>query len=132
MPDLLPSEGTYVSVGAAQSYVEGVYGGPVTEQDHEIPLPITTVTKLLGLNPERLALTIINVGSYDCYVMFDNLVSDKRGISLSASGGYVNMTVRDDQMLPIREWWAYAPAGATDLFVLETKRYSLTGPQPIG
>lgn len=132
MPELLPSEGTFVSVGAAQSYVEGVYGGPVTEQDYEIPLSANVVTKLLGLNPERLALTIINLGSYDCFVMFDNLVSSTRGIALAASGGYVNITVRDDQMLPVREWWAYGSAGATDLFILETKRYALTGPQVIG
>lgn len=116
----------YVSVGAAQSFVEGEFGGPVTESNKAVSLLAATATRLLLANPERLSLTIINLGAHDAYIDFDPDVSDTHGIAIGASGGYMSANVRDDQMLQTREWYAYAPAGATDLYVITTERYGLT------
>lgn len=114
------------SVGAAQSYIEGVYGGPTEEQDSGASVG-TTATKLLGNDPERLAVTFINLGSEPVYLMYDDAVSTTRGIVLTTNGGGVSLNVRDDQTLPTREWWALTSTGSSDMVVISTRRYALTG-----
>ena len=40
----------------------------------------------------------------------------------------MSIDVRNDQLLPTRQWFAVCPSGSTDLYILETKRYALTAP----
>lgn len=113
------------AVGAAQSYIEGVFGGPTTEADEEFSVADTPV-RLTVNDPEALALTIVNAGSNTLYVLFDQGVSSTRGIILVSSGGSLSMNVRDDQTLPTREWWAVSNAVGTDVLVIRTRRFALT------
>jgi len=123
----LPDEPTgFVSVGAAQAYVEGEFGGPVTEKDVTKALSAGVITKLVDNNPDRLGLTIINLGSGDAYTAFNNEPSDTNGIYLAQTGGFLSMDVRNDQMLPCREWYAIAPTAITTLYIIEIFRYALT------
>ena len=115
-----------VAVGAAQSFIEGEFGGPTEEIDAETSVG-TTPTKLVDNDPEALALTIINLGQNTAWVMFDNQPSSTRGIQLDAGGGVVSLVIRDDQTLPTREWYAITATGTTDLFTIRTRRYALTG-----
>lgn len=116
----------YVQTGAAQTYVEAEFGGPVTESEAAFSLTASTPTRILENNPERLSATIINLGASDVYVWISDLVSSTYGIYLAQSGGSVNVSVRDDQMLPTREWWAYSEATGGDVFVISTYRYALS------
>jgi len=119
-----------VSVGAAQSYIEGVYGGPTEEVDYEYTLT-TSATRVLSLDPERLAISLFNLGSNDVYLMFDELVSSSRGILVFPGGGFWGVNVRDDQTLPTREWYALTTTGASDVLMITTRRFALTGPAPL-
>lgn len=113
------------SVGAAMSYVEGIFGGPVTEDDIPLSLSSGVVTRAVENDPERLSLTVINLGTNDVYMALDETVSSTYGIGVFASGGFASFNVRDDQLLPTREWWVISPNGATDLYILYTRRYAL-------
>lgn len=114
-------------VGAAQAYVEAEFGGPCTEEETEVAVD-TTVTKLIDNNPERVSLSIINVGNDTLYVLFDDGVSSTRGIVLNANGGLLSLNVRDDQMMSTRRWYGIAGSSSTDVLVVETKRYAYSGP----
>ena len=116
-----------VSVGAAQSFIEGEFGGPTEEIDVEVSVG-TTATKIVENDPDALALTLINLGSETAWVMFDNKVSTTRGIQLDAGGGVVSLVIRDDQALPTREWYAITSTATTDIFAIRTRRFALTGP----
>lgn len=114
-----------VSVGAAQSYIEGTFGGPTEEVDGEVSVGVA-VKRLVDNNPERLALTIVNLGVSDVYVWIDDQVGATRGILLLANGGTMSTNVVDDQTLPTRAWWAVTASGDTNLAYLFTQRYALT------
>jgi len=115
-----------ISVGAAQSYIEGEFGGPTEELEAEVSAG-TTATSVVGNDPESLALTLINLGSNTAWVLFEDTVSTTRGLLLNANGGYVSLTVRDDQTLPTRQWWAITSTGTTTILSIRTRRYALSG-----
>jgi len=115
-----------ISVGAAQEYVESVYGGPVTEQALAFSLAIGSITKLVDNNPDRLALSFINLGANEAYVSFDNTPSATDGIRLASNGGFLSMDVINDHMLQTREWYAIAPTDVTNLYVIQVFRFALT------
>ena len=115
-----------ISVGAAQSYIEGEFGGPTEELEAEVSAG-TTATSVVGNDPESLALTLINLGSNTAWVLFEDTVSTTRGLLLNANGGYVSLTVRDDQTLPTRQWWAVTSTGTTTILSIRTRRYALSG-----
>jgi len=119
-----------IQAGAAQSFVEGEFGGPVSVE--QVSLTSTSsAARFLQNDPERLSLTFINLGSYTGYLLFDNTVSATKGIAINGSGGFVNMDVRADQMLPTREWWVVSPDGNTAMLAVYTRRYTYTEPQPV-
>jgi len=123
----LPDEPTgFVSVGAAQGYVEGEFGGPVTETDIAKSMTAGDIIKLVDNNPDRLGLTIINLGASDAYIAFSNKPSSSFGLYLAQSGGFFSIDVRNDQMLPCREWYGIAPTADTTLYLIEIFRYALT------
>lgn len=114
-----------IAIGAAQSFIEGEFGGPTEDLEGEVSI-LTTVTKIVSNDPDALSLTMINLGSFDVYLMFDDQVSITRGIFLPAGGGSVSMNVRDDQALPTRNWYGVGNGGASTLFYIRTRRYTLT------
>jgi len=120
-----------ISVGAAQSYIEGEFGGPTEELESEVNAT-TTATSVVGNDPEALALTLINLGANTAWLLFEDTVSTTRGLLLNANGGYVSLTVRDDQTLPTRRWWAVTSTGVTTILSIRTRRYALTGGLTLG
>jgi hypothetical protein len=112
-----------IQVGAAQAYVEAEFGGPVDILQTVVATG-AAASRILQNNPERLSVTFFNLGANDVYLLFDDSVSATKGIALQASGGAVNMTVRDDQMLPTREWWVISPSGASTVIAISTQRYA--------
>lgn len=115
-----------VSVGAAQSFIAGEFGGPTEEVGAEVTVSSSTLPERITLNdPDALALTIINVGTDTAYLYFDDTVSTSKGVILQPGGGSLNVTVRDDQTLPTRSWHAVS-ASSTVLSYIRTRRYALT------
>jgi len=51
----------------------------------------TSVTRLLGNNPNRVAWRIVNLSSNNLYILNDEEVSSSRGIMLYPNGGTASM-----------------------------------------
>lgn len=122
---LTPPQPQAVAVGAAQSFIEGEFGGPTTEKETTLATSATFKSSCAN-DPDRVGLVIINLGIQAVYLGLDATVSATKGIFLAASGGSVSMNVRDDFTLSTREWFVISPSGASSIYVLETRRFSLT------
>lgn len=107
---------------ASVLYLRDIFGGDFSEEDLNVSV-LDTPTKLVNNDPERISLTIINLGTADVYIKPRNDVSATSGILLTASGGSVSMDVRSDATLPSREWWAISGTTGQELFVLSMRRY---------
>ena len=116
-----------ISVGAAQSFIEGELGGPTSEEESEVVTAAAFVT-LCANDPEAVVLLLINLGSNAVYIGLQDDVSETKGIYLAANGGSVSMAIRDDYTLPTRQWFAVSPSGASTVYVLRLRRYALTSP----
>lgn len=98
------------------------FGGRFTEEDGTVYV-VQVPTKIVGNNPECVALTMINVGGFDVYVRPANNPSSTGGILLLATGGSVSLTVRDDAMLPGREWYGVGGSGDSNVYFIRVLRY---------
>ena len=103
-------------------YIEKEFG--VKTRSYEDPLTSTvgtSVTKILNNNPDRLAFTVVNLTAYDVYVAFDRQVSLTRGILISASGGSLTLTAKEDGELVGYEVFAISRTAASTIFTVVTE-----------
>lgn len=112
--------------GAALQYAELEFGGPVSETDNTVSVA-TTATKIVGNNPDRVMLLLVNLGGTPVNVVPDNDPSSSKGITISQNGGSMVSIVRDDGTLPTREWYGIATSAAANVYVLELSRFGITG-----
>lgn len=82
--------------------------------------PITAVvalaaTQILGNNPNRLGLSIVNMSANVVYIFTDNSVSANKGYILGPNGGSVAFDWRTDFSLISNEWWAIAVGGVSNV-----------------
>lgn len=70
-------------------------------------------------SPDRLAWAIINLGANPIYLALTNAVGVANGILLTPLGGHVSMFWQEDFQMVGWAWWCSAPAGATNMYVLE-------------
>lgn len=76
-------------------------------------------TNLVTNDPNRLGLTIVNLGAFPVYVMIDTQVSASRGILLAATGGTLTLNWEYDMTLVSNEWWALSVGGESSVLVVE-------------
>lgn len=77
------------------------------------------ITKLLSNNPNRVAFVMVNLGVNDVYIGFDVETSISKGILLANAGGGISMTYRTEFDLVASEVHGVAPAGASNMYILE-------------
>lgn len=106
------------AVGAARFITEQLLGGP-TRSIPSNPNIQTTVTTICNNNPDRVGLVVINLGSNDVFAWIDNSVGTTKGVRLTANGGVMTLTVRDDYTLVAEQWIGIASGGASLVGVLE-------------
>ncbi len=109
-------------MGALSDLIEQEFGGAYDTAETQVPTNGTGY-RAIPHNPECVGTTIINLGANDVYLSPSSGVSSASGIFLSASGGSMSLTVRDDLVLAGHEWYAISPAGASALFVIRILRY---------
>lgn len=78
-----------------------------------------TATRILSNSPNRLAVTIVNLGTAPVYLKPANTVSTSSGIVLAAGGGSVNLDWSTDYDLVGMEWFALAAIAATPILTVE-------------
>lgn len=79
----------------------------------------TSSVNVLKNNPNRLALTVINLGTAKVYLRPQAPATALSGIVLAAGGGSVNLVWDEDFDLVGMEWSAIADVVATPILTLE-------------
>lgn len=108
--------------GAAAEFLRERYKGELTEDETSVTVG-TTVSTVIGSNPDRLGLLILNLSNNTVYVSIDNSVSATNGIRLGANGGSVALNVTDDGMIQTRTWYGLAAGAGSSVYVLDLTRF---------
>lgn len=106
------------------------FGGALNE-DEINPTVGTVVEELLGGDPERVLVFILNLSPNSVHVGLRNAVSATNGILLAASGGNVSFNAVEDGTLPTRQFFVVAAAAASQLYVLTLRRETQVAPGEI-
>lgn len=113
------------ATSAALLFTEQELGGPCVENESQVNVAATVTQLCLGAG-DRVGLVFINIGTQDVYIALSASVASFNGIFLSANGGSVSLTVRDDFTLTSRAWYAVANGGMGSVYVLEVVRFRAT------
>ena len=97
------------------------FGGALNE-DEINPSVGVVVEELLGGDPERVLVFILNLSANSVHVGLRNTVSPTNGILLAANGGNVSFNAVEDGTLPTRQFFVVAAAAASQLYVLTLRR----------
>jgi len=108
--------------GAAAEFLRTRFGGELTESSDN-PVVGTSAALLVGSNPDRLLLQLINLSGNVIYIGLDETTAATKGIRLDSNGGGVSISVEDDGMLPTRQWFAMASGAGSQSYVLEMSRF---------
>jgi hypothetical protein len=79
----------------------------------------TSVTQILGNNPNRLAWMLVNLSPNDLYIAFERDVSVDKGIYLSPTGGTVKFLWNEDFELTGYEVWAVSTGADSAIYLVE-------------
>ena len=79
----------------------------------------TTAQQILYQNPDRIAFSIMNLGTENVALAPDENVAVDYGILLASNGGYVSMNWKEDYSLVGYDWWVLCPTGTSKLLTLE-------------
>ena len=113
-----------VAIGAARQYTQDLLGGACVENESS-PSANTTVSVAVDGNGDRVGLLIVNLSANIVYIGLSSATSASDGIELAGGGGLAAFNVREDFTLTSRRWYCIAPAGASQLYVLEINRVAL-------
>ena len=81
-----------------------------------------TVVEARPYSPERVSLTLMNLGATVIYVAPNGPPSTTRGIRLGPLGGGFTVSVETDGDLPAQQWRAVGDAAAGTLYYIESVR----------
>jgi hypothetical protein len=109
-------------VGAAAEVLMERFGGLFTEAE-SAPSAAATSGSIVGNNPDCMARLVVNLSSNTVYLGLSPAVSASNGIAVGANGGSVSLSVEEDFGFVTRELFAIAPAGSSQLYVLQLSRY---------
>lgn len=116
----------------AHDLVGEMFGVRVSEREFPDATDADTAVKVLARrNPRRVALTVINLSANTVVIAPFAGVSTTRGIQIPPNGGNFVVNVRDDFLLPSREWSVVASADNSAIYVLETI-IEQQGPEELG
>lgn len=119
------------TTGAARWFTEQMLGGPTREIPSNPTIGVA-VGSIVSANPDRVGLVIVNGGAADVFVWLDNTVSLTKGIRLTANGGSVTMTVRDDFTFPAQQWNGISSGAGNAMSVLEEVSDVISPPEQTG
>jgi hypothetical protein len=80
---------------------------------------LTTPTQLLKPNPNRLAWTLINLGSEAIYLSFTQDVATTKGIYVASGGGTMGLLFSEDFELVTFPIYAIGAAGGDKVYLVE-------------
>jgi len=107
--------------GAAYELAAERYKGRLVD-DESVSTIGTSETELLGGDPERVTVTIVNLSSNDIYLAFRPGVSAGQGIVIGSGGGALNLNAEDDGILVTRPMYVVAAGASSNVYVLTQRR----------
>lgn len=107
--------------GAALVFAERQFGGALNE-DERNPVVDLAVEELLGGDPERVFVFILNLSPGTIFLGLRNTVSPLNGIILAASGGSVSFNAIEDGTIPTRQFFVTAQFAVSQMYVLSLRR----------
>ena len=106
-------------MGALARYVERKFGQPTRMVCNPVVAQCEITPTVLFLNnPDRLAVTVVNLGATAMYVAWDREVSATHGIYLAAGGGTLSLIADDDGELVGHELLGIAITAAVAIFTV--------------
>ena len=109
--------------GAAAEFAQREFGG-VIAPSQEVQVIGTSISSVLGNDPERVSFFLMNLSANVIYLSTDQNPSSSNGIQLTANGGFLGFNAKDDQILSTLGFWGVASAASSNLLVLEQRRIS--------
>jgi hypothetical protein len=107
---------------SAAAYIEKKWGGPTrTITTRFSSFAANTPTRLLLNNPRRMAWTIENNTTFNCYFGFDGTVDGVHGIFVPPLGGTLSFIIDEDGESTTYEGWV-SMTGTGDCWVIEVMR----------
>lgn len=107
--------------GAALNYLRKKFGGNFREQE-STPVIGVAAAQVVGNNPDRLALLIMDLGASTLFAGLLPTVNANAGIQIAPNGGSMSLIVDEDFTFTTRQFFAVSPGGNTQLYVLELIR----------
>lgn len=105
----------------AHDLVSDYFGVRVEDREFPDALDADIAVKVLAKrSPRRVALLVVNLSANVVVIAPFPGVTTTRGIRLDSNGGNASFNVRDDFLLPTREWSVCADVDNSELYVLET------------
>lgn len=84
-------------------------------------LTVVGIIQAAPNNPDRLALTMMNLSGTDMYVSPDTVPSATHGVLLQNGGGVISLNAAIDGELVGYEWSVYCAVANEELYVLVTE-----------
>lgn len=106
---------------AALLFTEEELGGPCFEKDGFVPFN-TSPLPIVDNNGDRVGLLIFNMSAVDLYLGLQGNITALNTMFISANGGFLSLSVRDDFTLASRQWFGVGQSGG-QVYVLEIIRY---------
>ncbi len=110
-----------ISKGAAIEYLEKLFGGPLDDKDFEFVVGLSLLV-VAANNPDRISLTLVNLGTTVIVVSPTQATTLTHGIRLDPSGGTLTLDLVEDGILPTREWTAVSDLAGGALYALSVHR----------
>jgi hypothetical protein len=100
--------------------IDRLYGVKTDMQVNPVAAQIgATATKLLLNNPNRLAWTLINLGTEAVYLAFTPDVAATKGIYVASGGGTMGLLFSEDFELVTWPIWGIGAVGSDDIYLVE-------------
>ena len=110
--------------GAAAEHARHMFGGDVVEGESN-PTVGVAAAELLGGDPERVSVVIINLSPNDIYLSWRVGVASTNGVWIGPNGGSVSFNAHEDGVLPARQMFAIAGAAASQVYIITLRRETL-------
>lgn len=107
--------------GAAAEFSNRRFDGILAHTNEVVQIG-TSQTQVMGNDPERVSVLLINLSSNTIFIGFNEGVGSNDGIILTPSGGNVAYDVTNDYILPTLQVNAVADGVTSDLYVLTQRR----------
>lgn len=100
--------------------IERLYGVKTDMRVNPVASQIgATATQLLKNNPDRLAWTLINLGTEAVYLAFTPDVAATKGIYVAAGGGTMGLLFSEDFELVTYPIWGIGAVGSDNIYLVE-------------